>query len=169
MDTGLLITTFVFTAAIVLIVCSGIPVAFGTGLFAILTLVIFTGWDRLGMIPYVAWASATDYQYTSIFPFILMGTVFAHSGLANRIYSSIEPLISRFLPGGLLHTNVIGGALFATISGSNVASATTLGLFSLDEMERRGYERAISVGSVVAGGSIGTLIPPSITMILYGA
>lgn len=169
MDIGLLMFIAVYTAVIIIVVCSGIPVAFGMGLFALLILGIFVGWDMLEMIPYVAWSSATSFALTTIFPFVLMGTVFAQSGLANSVYSSIEPLVSRFLPGGLLHTNILGGALFASVSGSNIASTTTLGLFSLSEMERRGYERGISIGSVIAGGSLGTLIPPSIIMIIYGA
>ena len=168
MEANLALFLVIYTSLFLLLIFSGIPIAYGLGLLGIVTLGIFTGWDKTKMISYLAWNSTTMYSLTAIMPFTLMGCIFAHSGLAMRIFSSLSPLMCRLLPGGLLHANVVAGALFAASSGSSIATTTTLGLISLAELERRGYDRRLSIGSVISGGSLGILIPPSITMIIYG-
>src|SRR3546814_1394954 len=74
----------------------------------------------------------------------------------------------RFLPGGLLQTNIAGCAVFAAISGSSVATAAAIGSVALPQLTERDYDESISVGTIVAGGTLGILIPPSIAMIIYG-
>src|SRR3546814_8330789 len=74
----------------------------------------------------------------------------------------------RFLPGGLLQTNIAGCAVFAAISGSSVATAAAIGPVALPQLTERDYDESISVGTIVAGGTLGILIPPSIAMIIYG-
>src|SRR3546814_6269125 len=74
----------------------------------------------------------------------------------------------RFLPGGLLQTNIAGCAVFAAISGSSVATAAAIGSVALSQLTERDYDESISVGTIVAGGTLGILIPPSIAMIIYG-
>ena len=169
MEFNLILFLILYTSVLLLLIFSGTPIAFGLGLLGVLSIGVFEGWNMTKMIAYEAWNSTTLYSLTAVYPFVLMGAFFANSGLAGKVFSSVSPLMCRLLPGGLLHTNVFGGALFASVSGSSVASTSTLGLISLTEMEKRGYEKKISVGSVLAGGSLGILIPPSITMIIYGA
>jgi tripartite ATP-independent transporter DctM subunit len=96
-----------------------------------------------------------------------MGEIIFRCGLSEKAYGALSPLMNR-LPGGLLHSNIAVGAVFAAASGSSVASAATIGKVALPDMEKRGYARGISMGSVAAGGSLGILIPPSITFIIYG-
>jgi tripartite ATP-independent transporter DctM subunit len=98
-----------------------------------------------------------------------MGYLLFESGLSGRIYAGIYPLMDRLLPGGLLHSNIVVGAAFASCSGSSLASCATIGTVALPEMEKRGYQRSIAAGSVAAGGTLGILIPPSISLIIYGA
>ena len=137
---------------------------------AIVGVVVFwysTGFEAmLVAVKWQFWEGAANPTFSAIPLFIFMGFILLESGLAARIYGGLEPLLSR-LPGGLLHTNIVVGALFASASGSSIAAATTIGAISLPEMEKRGYPFGVSVGSVGAGGILAPLIPPSIMMILY--
>lgn len=133
---------------------------------------IFISWSKNGFDPmlssvsWLIWNSASSYSLAVIPLFVFMGFMLMECGLAARIYDSVEPLLDHF-PGGLLHTNVVVGALFAAANGSSTASAALLGSVSLPEMERRGYPFGISVGSVAAGALLAPLIPPSVIMIFY--
>jgi C4-dicarboxylate transporter, DctM subunit len=89
------------------------------------------------------------------------------SGLSFRIYRGLAKIVSR-LPGGLLQTNIVGCALFASISGSSVATAASIGGVALPQLVQRNYDRRLSAGSLAAGGTLGILLPPSIAMIIYG-
>lgn len=169
MEVNLALFLVIFIAILLLLIFSGMPVAFALGGVGILSIYIWLGGAIPQQIAYVAYNAVTNFSLTCIPLFILMGAIFAYSGLSARVYTAISPLMCRLLPGGLLHSNVVGGAMFAAASGSSIASTTTIGLIALPEMEARGYERSISSGSVCAGGALGILIPPSITLIIYGA
>src|SRR5207247_7287899 len=90
-----------------------------------------------------------------------------HSGIGKGLYTAVARWVS-FLPGGLAVASIFSCAIFAAISGSSVATAATIGLIAIPEMERRGYARPLIFGSLAAGGTLGVLIPPSIPMIIYG-
>ena len=133
---------------------------------------IFILWSKIGfnpMIQSVSWAvwnSSSTFTLSTIPLFIFMGFMLMESGLAERVYSGIEATVNR-VPGGLLHTNIIVGGLFAATSGSTIAATATLGTISLPEMEKRGYPQGISLGSVAAGAFLAPVIPPSNMMIFY--
>jgi len=133
---------------------------------------IFILWSKIGFDPMVqsvgwaVWNSASTFTLCTIPLFIFMGFMLMESGLAERVYSGIEATVNR-VPGGLLHTNIIVGGLFAATSGSTIAATATLGTISLPEMERRGYPQGISLGSVAAGAFLAPVIPPSNMMIFY--
>ena len=91
----------------------------------------------------------------------------ARSGLSSRIYRGLAKLVAR-LPGGLLQTNIVGCALFASVSGSSIATAASIGGVALPQLVSRNYDRELSAGSLAAGGTLGILLPPSIAMIIYG-
>src|SRR5690606_6034415 len=99
--------------------------------------------------------------------FVLMAEFMLVSGLSQRVYRGLNHLV-RFLPGGLLQTNVAGCAMFSAISGSSVATAAAIGSIALPQLEQRNYDRRLAAGTVVAGGTLGILIPPSIAFIIYG-
>ena len=166
MDLFTTITLYIF--ALFILIFSGMPLAFGLGILAVGSLFLSFGTDMALSLAFIAWGSLANFIIVSIPLFIFMGYLLFETGLSKRIYGGIYPLLDRLLPGGLLHSNIVIGAAFAACSGSSLASCATIGSVALPEMEARGYDRNIAVGSVAAGSTLGILIPPSITLIIFG-
>jgi len=135
----------------------------GGGLFYIWLLKGFGGWKALGI---VSWGAANGFTLAAIPLFVLMAEILLGSGLATRLYNGVAPFMRR-LPGGLLHTNIAGSGVFAAIAGGSAPTAAAMSTVALPELSARGYDRSIVAGSLAAGGTLGILIPPSITMIIY--
>ena len=123
----------------------------------------FTGWKALGI---VSWGAANSFTLAAIPLFVLMAEILLASGLSTRLYNGVAPFVRR-LPGGLLHTNIVGSGIFAAISGGSAPTAAAMSTVALPELSARGYQKRIVAGSLAAGGTLGILIPPSITMIIY--
>jgi tripartite ATP-independent transporter DctM subunit len=100
--------------------------------------------------------------------FLLMGEVILRSGVSGYFYRGVVVLLG-WVPGGLLHANILSCAVFSAVSGSSVATAATVGTVAIPEMMKRKYPPRMTFGSLAAGGTLGILIPPSIVMVLYGA
>lgn len=113
------------------------------------------------------WNGLSSPELVALPLFILMAELLYRSRFTNNLFASLEPWV-RNLPGGLLHTNVLGCTFFALISGSSAATTSAIGRLTLPELEKRGYNRAMSMGSLAGAGTLGFLIPPSIIMIIYG-
>lgn len=160
------VATLVIFGMVFLFLFIGMPVAGGLGIAAIIGGIIFLG--KFGIAAYVPWEVGDSFVLTAIPLFIFMGEVLLRSGLSIRLYDGAAAVLGR-LPGGLLHANVGSCAIFAAISGSSLATAATIGTVALPELEKRGYENKIACGSLAAGGTLGILIPPSISMIIIGA
>ena len=160
------VVAFIIFALVFLFLLGGISVAVSLGGVAILTAYIFLG--SAGSLAYASWNIATKFILVAIPLFIFMGELLLHSGMSDRLYTGATALLGR-LPGGLLHANIASCSLFAAISGSSVATAATIGTVAIPELEKRGYEHRIVLGSLAAGGTLGILIPPSIAMIIYGS
>ena len=161
-------TIALYILALFILIFSGMPIAFGLGLLAVGSLFLSFGTDMALSLAFIAWSSLANFIIVSIPLFVFMGYLLFETRLSKRIYSGIFPLMDRLLPGGLLHSNIVIGAAFAACSGSSLASCATIGSVALPEMEARGYDRNIAVGSVAAGSTLGILIPPSITLIIFG-
>lgn len=119
----------------------------------------------LGMIPYSTMAS---YDLVVIPLFVLMGHFASLSGLTSEMFQGISVILGR-VKGSLAHSSILTGAGFAAICGSSLATTATMATVVLPEMRKNGYEAGFAAGCVVAGGSLGILIPPSVVLILYGA
>ncbi|MFK7853113.1 MAG: TRAP transporter large permease [Granulosicoccus sp.] len=113
------------------------------------------------------WGSLIPKPLLSLPLFILMSEILVTAGLGRSLFSGLSPWLGR-LPGGLLHVNVVGSTLFAAVSGSSAATTAIVGKVSLPELQARGYDRQLAMGSLAGAGTLGFLIPPSIIMIIYG-
>ena len=113
------------------------------------------------------WGSSSSWTLTALPLFVWMGEILFRTKLSESMFKGLAPWVSR-LPGGLLHTNVVGCTIFAAVSGSSAATCATIGKMTLPELKRRGYPDDITIGSLAGAGTLGLLIPPSIIMIVYG-
>lgn len=146
----------------------GLEIALSLGLAGVIGLLWLKGFAvGLGVVGSVAWSNATSFSFVAVPLFVFMSAVLLHSGVGRGLYTAVARWVA-FLPGGLAVASVFSCAIFAAVSGSSVATAATIGMIAIPEMERRGYARALICGSLAAGGTLGILIPPSIPMIIYG-
>ena len=113
------------------------------------------------------WGAASSWTLTALPLFIWMGEILFRTRLSQDMFHGLAPWMNR-LPGRLLHTNIIGCAIFAAVSGSSAATCATIGKMTLPELARRGYPERMTIGTLAGAGTLGLLIPPSIIMIVYG-
>lgn len=135
-----------------------------------ISLAAFLGFDadRLGAtLSRIMIRASSSWELSAIPLFVWMGEIVFRTSLITKMFRGLTPLVSR-LPGGLLHTNVVGCALFAAVSGSSAATTATVGKITLGELRARNYDEGLAVGSLAGAGTLGLLIPPSIVMIIYG-
>ncbi len=114
------------------------------------------------------WNVLNSFTLSAIPLFIILGEIMLRSGMSERIYTALAPLFGR-VPGGLLHTNVAVCTLFGAVSGSSLSTAAAVGSVAYPEMKARGYDTRAIVGSLAGGGTLGLLIPPSLSLLIYGA
>lgn len=115
----------------------------------------------------IFWQNSIEFLLVAIPMFVLMGEILLRAGITERMYEGMVQWLG-WLPGGLMHSNIGACALFAATSGSSVATAATIGTVALPEVEKRGYNERLFLGTIAAGGTLGILIPPSINLIIYG-
>ncbi len=151
----------------------GVTVASGAVLGAALGLTGFAilhfyadGGTQLGV--QAVWNVFNDFTLTAIPLFILLGDILVVSGLAGDVYKAMAPVFAR-MRGGLLHTNIAVCTVFGAVSGSSISVAALAGSVAYPELAKRGYDRAAGVGSLAGGGTLGLLIPPSLSLLIYGA
>ena len=113
------------------------------------------------------WQTSASWTLAALPLFIWMGEILFRAKLSEILFRGIAPWVN-WLPGRLMHVNVLGCGIFAAICGSSAATVATIGRMSLPELQRNGYDRTLSVGSLAGSGTLGLLIPPSIIMIVYG-
>jgi tripartite ATP-independent transporter DctM subunit len=113
------------------------------------------------------WGASSSWTLTALPLFLWMGEILFRTRLSQDLFKGLAPWLNK-LPGRLLHTNVIGCAIFAAVSGSSAATCATIGKMTLPELKRRGYPDDMVMGTLAGAGTLGLLIPPSIIMIVYG-
>jgi tripartite ATP-independent transporter DctM subunit len=146
----------------------GVEISVCLGIVGVLGLLYLKGFTvGLGVVGSIAWSNASSFSFLAVPLFIFMSGILLHSGIGKGLYTAVARWVS-FLPGGLAVASIFSCAIFAAISGSSVATAATIGMIAIPEMERRRYARPLIFGSLAAGGTLGILIPPSVPMIIYG-
>ena len=113
------------------------------------------------------WGTSSSWTLTALPLFVWMGEILFRTRLSENLFEGLSPWMQK-LPGGLIHVNVVGCALFAAISGSSAATVATVGKMSIPELRKRNYPEKILLGSLAGSGTLGLLIPPSIILIIYG-
>ena len=147
----------------------------GTGIWVALSMV---GVSAIGMFLFTSrpvgdamattiWGTSSSWTLTALPLFVWMGEILFRTKLSENLFKGLAPWMSR-LPGGLIHVNVVGCALFAAISGSSAATVATVGKMSIPELRKRNYPEKLLLGSLAGSGTLGLLIPPSIILIIYG-
>jgi tripartite ATP-independent transporter DctM subunit len=158
--------TIVLVVTLVILL-SGVPVAFGLGAISIVFLLLFQGGDSLHVVAETFWSGLNDFTLVSIPMFVMMGAAIGSSPAGKDLYEALDRWLYR-IPGGLVISNLGACAIFAALTGSSPACCAAIGKMGIPEMRRRGYPDDVATGSICAGGTLGILIPPSITFILYG-
>ena len=147
----------------------------GTGIWVAISMI---GVSALGMILFTSrpvgdamattiWGTSSSWTLTALPLFVWMGEILFRTKLSENLFEGLSPWMQK-LPGGLIHVNVVGCALFAAISGSSAATVATVGKMSIPELRKRKYPEKILLGSLAGSGTLGLLIPPSIILIIYG-
>ena len=125
-------------------------------------------WSKIGgIIANSSWNTIDSWSLVALPLFVFMGEILYHTDISNRLFNGLLPWFSR-IPGKLLHLNVVACSMFAAVCGSSAATTATVGKITLSELQKRGYSRSLSVGSLAGAGTLGFLIPPSLIMIIYG-
>jgi C4-dicarboxylate transporter, DctM subunit len=145
----------------------GIPVAFALGLTAIISIVLFLTPAEFAFFADFVFSSLNDFALLAIPLFVLMGAIFGHSKASQDLLEAAHVWVGR-LPGGLAMSSVMACSVFAALTGSSPATSAAIGKIAIPEMTKRGYPNGLATGAIVAGGTLGILIPPSVTLILYG-
>jgi tripartite ATP-independent transporter DctM subunit len=150
-----------------IILLSGAPVAFALGALSIVFLIIFQGFDAIHVAAETFYAGLHDFTLVSIPMFVMMGAAIGSSPAGKDLYEALDRWLYR-VPGGLVISNIGACSIFAALTGSSPACCAAIGKMGIPEMRSRGYPDDVATGSICAGGTLGILIPPSITFILYG-
>lgn len=157
----------VLAAVTVLVLFSGVSVAVGLLIVSAGFLLIFDGARSLQLLPEIFFGKLDNFALLSIPMFIIMGASIASTRAGADLYEALDRWLTR-VPGGLVISNLGACALFAAMSGSSPATCAAIGKMGIPEMRKRGYPDGVATGSIAAGGTLGILIPPSVTMIVYG-
>ena len=153
--------------ATILVLFSGISVANGLLVVAACFLLVFDGMRSLELMPEIFFGKLDNFALLSIPMFIIMGASIASTRAGGDLYEALERWLTR-VPGGLVISNLGACALFAAMSGSSPATCAAIGKMGIPEMRKRGYPDGVASGAIAAGGTLGILIPPSVTIIVYG-
>ncbi|RUR54619.1 TRAP transporter large permease [Vreelandella populi] len=153
--------------ALIALMAIGTPIAFALGGVSLLALLYDRGLSELTYFGETFFDRIAEFGFVAIPMFILMGAAVASSPTGRDLYRSLDLWMGR-LPGGLAVSNIGACSIFAALSGSSPATCAAIGKMGIPEMRVRGYPDGVAAGCIAAGGTLGILIPPSVTMIIYG-
>ena len=159
--------TIFFITVLLFFLGSGIWVAVSMIGVSAIGMMLFTSRPVGDAMATTIWGTSSSWTLTALPLFVWMGEILFRTKLSENLFKGLSPWMQK-LPGGLIHVNVVGCALFAAISGSSAATVATVGKMSIPELRKRNYPEKILLGSLAGSGTLGLLIPPSIILIIYG-
>lgn len=156
-----------FLFVLFLLLGSGVWVGLALMGVAFVGMTLFTSRPPGDAMITTIWSASSSWTLTALPLFIWMGEILYRTRLSEDMFRGLAPWMAR-LPGGLVHTNVVGCAVFAAVSGSSAATLTTVGKMSIPELRRRKYPEKMVIGTLAGAATLGLMIPPSLTLIVYG-
>jgi len=159
--------TIFFISVLLFFLGSGIWVALSMIGVSAIGMMLFTSRPVGDAMATTIWGTSSSWTLTALPLFVWMGEILFRTKLSENLFKGLSPWMQK-LPGGLIHVNVVGCALFAAISGSSAATVATVGKMSIPELRKRNYPEKLLLGSLAGSGTLGLLIPPSIILIIYG-
>jgi len=159
--------TFFFISVLLFFLGTGIWVALSMIGVSAIGMMLFTSRPVGDAMATTIWGTSSSWTLTALPLFVWMGEILFRTKLSENLFKGLSPWMQK-LPGGLIHVNIVGCALFAAISGSSAATVATVGKMSIPELRKRKYPEKILLGSLAGSGTLGLLIPPSIILIIYG-
>ncbi len=157
----------IFLFVLFLLLGSGVWVGLALLGVAFVGMELFTARPAGDAMITTIWTSSSSWTLTALPLFIWMGEVLYRTRLSEDMFRGLSPWMAR-LPGGLIHTNIVGCTVFAAVSGSSAATLTTVGKMSVPELRRRDYPERMIIGTLAGAATLGLMIPPSLTLIVYG-
>ena len=155
-------------SVMIVLMFAGMPIGFAMGLVGFVGFAYLNGFDAalslIGMVPY---RTFTDYGFSVIPLFMLMGTFSFAAGISSELYDAARKLMGR-VPGGLAMASIAACAAFGAICGSSTATGATMAVVALPEMRKVRYHPGFATATIAIGGTLGIMIPPSLTFIIYG-
>ena len=164
--TELYLTIF-FISVLLFFLGSGIWVGISMIGVSTIGMIMFTSRPVGDAMATTMWSMASSWSLTALPLFVWMGEILFRTRLSENLFRGLSPWLSK-LPGGLIHVNILGCAIFAAISGSSAATVATVGKMSIPELRKRNYPERFLLGTLAGSGTLGLLIPPSIILIIYG-
>ena len=162
-----LFLTIFFISILLFFLGTGVWIAISMISVSAIGMMLFTSRPVGDAMATTIWGTASSWTLTALPLFVWMGEILFRTKLSKNLFEGLSPWMQK-LPGGLIHVNVVGCALFAAISGSSAATVATVGKMSIPELRKRKYPEKILLGSLAGSGTLGLLIPPSIILIIYG-
>ena len=159
--------TIFFISLLLFLLGSGVWVGLSMIAVSAIGMLLFTTRPVGDAMATTIWGTSSSWTLTALPLFVWMGEILFRTKLSENLFKGLSPWLSK-LPGGLVHVNVVGCALFAAISGSSAATVATVGKMSIPELRKRKYPEKLLLGSLAGSGTLGLLIPPSIILIIYG-
>jgi C4-dicarboxylate transporter, DctM subunit len=158
--------SIVLLLALVVLLSSGIWIAIGLALVGFLAMTVTANVPIGQVLATTVWSASASWSLAALPLFIWMGEILFRTKLSEEMFRGLAPWL-QWLPGRLMHVNVVGCGIFAAVSGSSAATCATIGKIALPELEKRGYDKDMALGTLAGSGTLGLLIPPSIPMVVY--
>ena len=159
--------TIFFISVLLIFLGSGVWVGISMIGVSTIGMMMFTSRPVGDAMATTMWSMGSSWSLTALPLFVWMGEILFRTKLSENLFKGLSPWLAR-LPGGLIHVNVLGCAIFAAISGSSAATVATVGKMSITELRKRNYPERFLLGTLAGSGTLGLLIPPSIILIIYG-
>ncbi|MBX2855444.1 MAG: TRAP transporter large permease subunit [Rhodobacteraceae bacterium] len=157
----------IFMFVLFLLLGSGVWVGLALMGVAYVGMELFTSRPAGDAMITTIWTASSSWSLTALPLFIWMGEILYRTRLSEDMFKGLSPWMAG-LPGGLIHTNIVGCTVFAAVSGSSAATLTTVGKMSIPELRRRNYPEKMVIGTLAGAATLGLMIPPSLTLIVYG-